>query len=503
MAAECDVLSEIEVLQSIYLDELLVTRRDDGGWEVSLVLYPSTAEDSVSQFVRLTLTLILDQQYPSTSPSISIHNPRGLSDDKLSSVQKCLQAEAESCLGSPVLYQLIEKAKEILTESNIPHGNCVICLYGFKEGETFTKTSCYHYFHSHCLGRYISHSERELRQREKELEEDKTRERADQQELTVVCPVCREPLTYDVDQLLCSPAPHFPKLEGAAIGADFRQKWCELQKLLERQRAKGGIIDPEVESNRFLIHINEAPSDTENGNLDVDVSPSQSVPSSSTVSSDETAVRADQFHTGPSLCRGGPGQRRQGQMRGPRRGGRGRPQHGRPAPPIEHLDKLSLSSDSTHGHSSEGPIKAKPKGNHSQQKLGELSQSKTDREGSTDLGQQEPPVPTDKEPICQSNSDALKTECPKDAGETASGRGHRGRRRGPHGSAQHPRHLRGTDQWDAPGAGRHHWEGRASRSRGGANNPCGRGGGPRRGHGHGRGFHQRAVEREAGREEVL
>lgn len=32
------------------------------GWEVSLVLYPSTAEDSVSQFVRLTLCLTLDGQ---------------------------------------------------------------------------------------------------------------------------------------------------------------------------------------------------------------------------------------------------------------------------------------------------------------------------------------------------------------------------------------------------------------------------------------------------------
>lgn len=45
-----------------------------------------------------------------------------------------------------------------------------------QEGESFTKTSCYHYFHSHCLGRYVSHSERELRQREKELQEDKTRD---------------------------------------------------------------------------------------------------------------------------------------------------------------------------------------------------------------------------------------------------------------------------------------------------------------------------------------
>ncbi|XP_067088596.1 E3 ubiquitin-protein ligase RNF25 isoform X3 [Osmerus mordax] len=174
------VLSEIEVLQSIYLEELQVIKRDDGGWEVSLVLYPSTAEDSLSQFVRLTLTLSLDSQYPSSPPCISIHYPRGLSDDKLRSVQNCLQTEAESCLGSPVLYQLIEKAKEILTESNIPHGNCVICLYGFKEGEAFTKTSCYHYFHSYCLGRYITYSENELREREKELEEDKSREKLDE-----------------------------------------------------------------------------------------------------------------------------------------------------------------------------------------------------------------------------------------------------------------------------------------------------------------------------------
>ena len=193
-----------------------------------------------------------------------------------------------------------------------------VCL---QEGETFTKTSCYHYFHCHCLGRYASHSESELRQREKELEEDKTRDRTDYQvrrvlfsnssdvfvyqlfnhwlvlqELTVVCPVCREPLTYDVDQLLSSPAPQLPEvtpplyltklfnikkclylfhwknqesesfvfvaqLDEAAIGSSFQQKWCELQKLLERQRSKGGIIDPEEESNRFLIHINEVRTD--------------------------------------------------------------------------------------------------------------------------------------------------------------------------------------------------------------------------------------------------
>ncbi|XP_071321666.1 E3 ubiquitin-protein ligase RNF25 isoform X2 [Trachinotus anak] len=482
MAAECDVLSEIEVLQSIYLEELQVNRREDGCWEVSLVLYPSTAEDSVSQFVRLTLTLTLDQQYPSSSPAISIHNPRGLSDDKLSSVQKCLQLEAQSCLGSPVLYQLIEKAKEILTESNIPHGNCVICLYGFKEGEAFTKTSCYHYFHSHCLGRYASHSERELRQREKELEEDKTRERTACQELTVVCPVCREPLAYDVDQLLSSPAPQLPELDEAAIGSDFQQKWFDLQKLLERQRSKGGIIDPEEESNRFLIHINETPSVAENGNLDVDMSPDQQAPSASSVSPDETGLRADQFVPGLSHCRGGQGHRRQYQVRGPRRGGRYRPQHARAAPVTEQLNKLCLSSDCA-----EGPVRAQAQGDRDHQMHGnaELCRPKTSREVYAEQQQVSP----DSQPVCKSG---LETDCQKDAADSAGSRGHRGRRRGPHRSAPHS---------GGPGPARYHWEGRASRSRGGANNLYSRGGGPHRGHG--RGFQQKVVERERGREEVL
>ncbi|XP_071027500.1 E3 ubiquitin-protein ligase RNF25 [Oncorhynchus clarkii lewisi] len=520
MAAESDVLSEIEVLQSIYLDELQINRRD-GGWEVSLVLYPSTGEDSLSQFVRLTLTLTLDLQYPSSPPSISIHNPRGLSDDKLCSVQKCLQTEAESCLGSPVLYQLIEKAKEILTESNIPHGNCVICLYGFKDGEAFTKTRCYHYFHSHCLGRYITHSETELQEREKELEQDKTRERTDDEELTVVCPVCREPLTYNVAQLLSNPAPSFPKLEGAVIGVEFRQKWAELQNLLERQKAKGGIIDTEAESNRFLIHINEPPPDLDNVTTDGNASPSQSLLSLPPASTNQITAPKLQ-HAGHSHRRGRPGhqywhQGPQGHFRGLRRGGRGRP-HTHPGtpggPPTDHLDKLSLSSekhDNFHSappaNSHDAPIKARLQENSSHPELGQaqLSQlEKEEGEGRTELGQQEAPVPKDGQAISKSSLDTPKMDIPPSNGmEMEPGRGHRerGRRRGPRGSAQQPdqwqeRYFRGTDQWDARG-GRHHryWDGRGQRSRGGANYP--------RGRAHmagGRGFHQSVVEGEVERE---
>ncbi|XP_022532979.1 E3 ubiquitin-protein ligase RNF25 isoform X2 [Astyanax mexicanus] len=370
MAAESDTLCEIEVLQSIYLDELNVTRNDDGGWQVSLVLHPSTGEDCLSQFVRLTLTLDLDSEYPSSPPCISIHNPRGLSDDKLLSLQQSLQIEAESCLGMPVLYQLIEKAKEILTESNIPHGNCVICLYGFKlpflrlegffsgqEGEVFTKTNCYHYFHSHCLGRYITHSEVELRERERELEEDKTRDRAEE-ELSVVCPVCRESLSYDVNALLSSPAPDFPQQEDEAVGAEFKRKWESLQKILEHQKEKGGVIDPEVESNRFLIHINETPVDSDSTCSDA-TNPESSRPLPAVPPECPSQTPAPQAqHSSHHSHRRAPHYRRQhGEFRGGRRGrgrGGGRnepPFQGIPAPVVENLTKLNISSaESSQNH---------------------------------------------------------------------------------------------------------------------------------------------------------
>ncbi|KAG5832017.1 hypothetical protein ANANG_G00286650 [Anguilla anguilla] len=345
MAAESDVLSEIEVLQSIYLEELRVCRKSDRDWDVSVDLYPSTAEDSLSQFVRLTLTLTLDSQYPSSPPTISIHNPRGLSDDKLLSVQRCLEAEAQAWLGTPVLYQLIQKAKEILTESNIPHGNCVICLYGFKEGEVFTKTSCYHYFHSHCLGRYASHSQHDLREREREREEDKTRGKMEGQELSVVCPVCREPLTYDLEVLLNSPAPHFPKTEGTVLGAEFQRKWAELQSILERQREKGGIIDPEAESNRFLIHINQAPTEASSIGPDPDSPLSLSLPSTVPPSTNQVTASQGPQLSGQSECRTGSGSRRRGQLKWSRR--RETPQERRGSPSSlgeKDMAKLSLSS---------------------------------------------------------------------------------------------------------------------------------------------------------------
>lgn len=65
-----------------------------------------------------------------------------------------------------LLQQLI---REHLTRSNLPTDQCAICLYGFREGDEFTKTECYHYFHSHCLAAHIAAAERYYREEQEKL----------------------------------------------------------------------------------------------------------------------------------------------------------------------------------------------------------------------------------------------------------------------------------------------------------------------------------------------
>ncbi|XP_059412925.1 E3 ubiquitin-protein ligase RNF25-like [Carassius carassius] len=516
MAAESDVLSEIEVLQSIYLDELSVDQRDEGGWTVSLVLYPSTAEDCLSQFVRLTLTMDLDSQYPYSSPGISIHNPRGLSDDKLLSLQRSVQMEAESCIGTAVLYQLIERAKEILTESNIPHGNCVICLYGFKEGEVFTKTSCYHYFHSHCLGRYITHSEMELKDRERELEEDKTRDRTEEQELAVVCPVCRDPLTYDLDALVSSPAPVFTQQDDAVMGGEFKKKWAALQKVLERQKEKGGVIDPETESNRFLIHINEGPANVSDTPATEDASiaeSSQSLPSLSQDSTDATQASQSHHTTGQSqrLCTHE--RRQQGDFKRGRRGrggGRGgSARHTMTTPGVERLGRLMHSSDKIN-HVNSGPLNPTPRGGSTAQgqecELGDKITQPLTNEEEKNVSQVKFTSESNRgQDLSQQNVCISKDVTQTILQEGRPEREHVGRgwkRGGRSSGRQHghwqERNFKGPSHWDTSGSVCHRGGGQRAREGGAGHHH--RGGGAYRGGG--RGLHQR-VEKEFRKEGVL
>ncbi|XP_053551128.1 E3 ubiquitin-protein ligase RNF25 [Bombina bombina] len=238
MAADLDteesLLQELQVVESIYLDELVVSHGER--LVLSITLHPATGHDANSQYVRLTLQLLIPPQYPAVAPDISVSNPRGLCDEQIDTICSTLRTLAEQGLGTPMLYELIETGKELLTASNIPKGHCVICLYDFQEGDSLTKTQCFHHFHSYCLGRYVAHSK--------------------EQNLIVFCPVCRETLTCDFSKLqAASPPLHSMEL----YIPDGRRLQDEeiLRQIYERQLANGGIIDLEAEKNRYFISIQE------------------------------------------------------------------------------------------------------------------------------------------------------------------------------------------------------------------------------------------------------
>lgn len=73
----------------------------------------------------------------------------------INKIRKAIEEKLNEAIGQPVVFDLIEVIREHLTDSNLPSGQCVICLYGFQDGDEFTKTVCYHYLHSYCLARHL------------------------------------------------------------------------------------------------------------------------------------------------------------------------------------------------------------------------------------------------------------------------------------------------------------------------------------------------------------
>lgn len=131
-----------------------------GGAEVEISVLPSTADDSSSQYVRVTLVAKLQLGYPDLPPDVTIKNPRGLDESVVKIIESEIENKISMMAGEPVLFELIEVVREHLTEQNLPSCPCVICLYGFNGDDEFIKTECYHYFHSHCLWRHILASKR-------------------------------------------------------------------------------------------------------------------------------------------------------------------------------------------------------------------------------------------------------------------------------------------------------------------------------------------------------
>ncbi|XP_028517741.1 E3 ubiquitin-protein ligase RNF25 [Exaiptasia diaphana] len=185
---------EIEMLEAIYIHELTIKGRKDRPSSISLLLHPSTGEEDDKKYVCLTLEIILTNEYPNELPSIKIRNPRGLSEDH----------------------------------------------------DCFTKTDCYHYFHCHCLLRYIDYH---LNHCDENSDDSSAQQ--------IICPMCREPITYDLDAL--KSAPDLDDNEEKIVyhaDAEMKRLQREMSKLYNQQLQKGAIINVEEEKNKAVISLN-------------------------------------------------------------------------------------------------------------------------------------------------------------------------------------------------------------------------------------------------------
>lgn len=253
------ILEEIEALQAIMMDEVIVHYGENdipNGVECTCV--PATAQNVHEQHVRVTLLVNLPPEYPDISPEIQLRNPRGVDDEVLQKIHKESKRKCEEYFGCPVIYELIEVCRENLTENNTPSCPCAICLYHFTDDDVLTKTNCYHYFHSYCLGRYVKNCRTEA------AIEDNQPQPAwmTKEKKQLACPVCREPVTHELNEpelLMCPPPEEESKTEEFDAGnPEIVALQQQMSEMYIKQKENGGIIDLEEEKNKFLLSSNAA-----------------------------------------------------------------------------------------------------------------------------------------------------------------------------------------------------------------------------------------------------
>lgn len=224
---------------------------------IETVVLPTVGDEIESQYVCITLQVKFTKGYPDVKPLYSLRNPRGLDDSGIETIRHAIECKLVESLGSSVVFDLIDVIREHLTHSNLPSGQCVICLYGFQEGDAFAKTECYHYLHSYCLARHLDASKNNYDQ---EIEKLPAWQQINAKPYQACCPVCREPISSDANPLRYANQPiELQKAPNFEVTKDLKTLQQRMVNLYLHQKSRGGIIDLSVdETNVISIQSEEA-----------------------------------------------------------------------------------------------------------------------------------------------------------------------------------------------------------------------------------------------------
>ncbi|XP_050080644.1 E3 ubiquitin-protein ligase RNF25 [Anopheles maculipalpis] len=266
------LLDEVESLEAILMEDVHITKDASGFPEmIETTVFPTVGEELESQYVCITLQVLPTVGYPDVRPNVKLRNPRGLDDSIIGQIERAVQAKLQESIGQPVVFDLIDLIREQLTESNLPSGQCVICLYGFLEGDEFTKTVCYHYLHSHCLACHINASKRNY---EEEIEKLPIWKRKEAKAFQAQCPVCREPIDVEVEPLMrCRPPTERENAPKFQVTDELKSLQAQMNRLFMHQKRRGGIIDLDAEEGNVIAieteslnrEISKGTSDASNG----------------------------------------------------------------------------------------------------------------------------------------------------------------------------------------------------------------------------------------------
>ncbi|XP_026472675.1 E3 ubiquitin-protein ligase RNF25-like [Ctenocephalides felis] len=264
------ISDEIEALEAILMNDVTIQYNKETNYPdmIETVVFPSTMEDAQQQYVCITLQVWITPSYPDCAPVIKLKNPRGLDDNMINRIQKEVDKKMNQCLGQPVVFELIDVIREHLTDSNLPSGQCVICLYGFQEGDLFTKTTCYHYFHSHCLACHLVAGEKYHKEEQEKLPAWQRQQNAG---FKALCPVCREQIDCDLEVLsLATPPVEVEQAQNFELTAELRALQTKMSELYLHQQMKGGIIDIEAEQNKLLLTTANSQDEDENNQISIE-----------------------------------------------------------------------------------------------------------------------------------------------------------------------------------------------------------------------------------------
>lgn len=265
---------ELEILESIYYDDILKIDITSPNPYVEIFLHPSSDDDMENnKLIKLIMKAWFPPDYPNSPPSFEFSAAKGMTDDDFRSIQQEVVTLARSIKGEPMLFEIIQFVKDKLSDfGNLPETFvCAICLCCFEQSAEAYNLQCYHYFHINCLHKHLSYMEEDITKERLEAE----RNRLQPIERKPNCPECRTELTQaELDFFKTLDVEKFETefdSTSIVISNKVRSMQKRMKKIFERQKDAGGIIDTDKQEIITLTRepieenlIQSLSADTEN-----------------------------------------------------------------------------------------------------------------------------------------------------------------------------------------------------------------------------------------------